>query len=188
MRFVLASASPTRLRVLREAGFDPEVIVSGVDEEVLGDARSTALALAERKAAAIDAPDAVVLACDSVVECDGRLLEKPGSDGEAVEWWHLLRGRIATVWTGHCVRAGGRTVSAVDSAHVHFGLPTDAQIGAYVASGEPTGAAGAFRLAGRAAAFIPRVDGDPGTVHGVSIAVVASLLRELDIEVTDLWV
>jgi septum formation protein len=188
VRFILASASPTRLRVLRDAGFDPEVVVTGVDEDVEGEAHSVAALLAERKARALDVGDAVVLGCDSVVEHDGRVLAKPADGDEACAWLRSFRGSAVTVWSGHCVVLGDRCAVATPSAVVHFGAPTDTEIERYVATGEPMGAAGAFRLHGRAAAFVDAVERDPGTVHGVSIATLRSLLHDLDVEITDLWV
>ena len=177
--------------MLRQAGFDPDVIVSGVDETVVDlDGPSTAGALADRKAEAVAAAagDALVLGCDTVVEVGGRMLGQPSSADEAAEWWRSMRNATAQVWTGHClVDAGGESASWIAEATVTFGDATDAEIDRYVATGEPLGAAGAFRLDGRAAAFIERIDGDPGTIHGVSIRVLRMLLRELDVEVSDLW-
>lgn len=193
MRLVLASASPTRLRVLRSAGLDAEVLVSGVDESVpdgLDGPRIVAL-LADRKAAAVapQVPDGLVLGCDSVVDLDGRVLGKPASPVEATEWWRSMRGRAVTVWTGHCLIDGrtGASASWTAEAAVRFGQPSDDEISAYVATDEPHGAAGAFRLDGLSAAFIDSVAGDPGTVHGVSVPALRLLLAELGVEITDLW-
>jgi septum formation protein len=192
MRFVLASASPTRLRVLQQAGFDPEVVVSGVDEdiEIGDDIPGAALLLAQRKATAVARlhPDAIVLGCDSIASLLGRPLNKPASRDEARRWGQAMRGQPVAVSTGHCVIHGDVVASLVDTASVVFGDPTDAELDRYVESGEAENAAGGFRLEGRAAAFITRVDGHPGTVHGVSPYVVRRLLQEIGIEVTDLWV
>ena len=192
MRFVLASASPTRLRVLQQAGFDPEVVVSGVDEDIeIGeDIPGAALELARRKATAVAAqhPDAVVLGCDSIAWFDGRVLNKPSSRDEARSWGRAMRGERVAVSTGHCIVHGDAMASHVDTAWVHFGEPSDDELDRYVESGESDDAAGGFRLEGRAAAFITSVNGHPGTIHGVSPFVVRGLLHELGIEVTDLWV
>ena len=173
--------------MLREAGFAPEVVVTGVPEDVSHDAEGTVAVLAERKANAVDARGAVVLGCDSVVSFDGQVLGKPTSPIEAARWWRSFRGRTATVWTGHCVRLDGRRASRSASADVRFGHPTDDEIASYVATSEPLHAAGGFRLDGRAAAWVEAVDGDPGAVHGVSVPTFRALLDELGIEVTDLW-
>lgn len=145
--------------------------------------------LAYRKAEAVADRfrDDIVLGCDSVVTIDEQVLGKPASTDEAADWWRSMRGRTATVWTGHALRLGTRGQVAGASADVHFVHVTDAEIDAYLATGEGMGAAGGFRLDGRAAAFVESITGDPGTVHGVSIPVLRDMLDELDLEVTDLW-
>ena len=191
MRFVLASASPTRLRVLREAGFDPEVIVSGVDEDITGTAEQQVRELAMVKANEVAgrlADDALVLGCDSLVVHDGEILSKPASPDEAVAWWRRYRGSDATVWTAQYLRRNGQGFLSFGSATVRFAEVLDGEIEGYVATGEPFGVAGGFRLDGRAAAFIESIEGDPGIVHGVSVCQLVTALREFDVEVTDLWV
>ena len=189
-RFVLASASPARLRLLRDAGFAPEVIVSGVDEDdVAGTAVEMALELAHRKAAAVavQAPGALVLGCDSLLELDGAALGKPTSAEDAVDRWRAMRGRSGVLHTGHCVVVNGRSEADVCSTTVRFGEPSDAEIDAYVASGEPLHVAGAFTLDGRGSAFLDGIDGDAGNVIGLSVPLLRRLLRAHGIAVVDLW-
>ena len=194
-RFVLASASPARLRVLRGAGMDPEVVVSGVPEDDVdtADVRAAVLLLAERKADAVAAdPEvagALVLGCDSMFEVDGEVHGKPSGPEEAADWGRRMRGGAGTLCTGHCLidTATGARASDVATTVVRFGTPTDAEIDAYVASGEPLAVAGGFTLDGLSAPFIDGVDGDPGNVIGVSLPLVRRLLARLDIEVTALW-
>ena len=194
-RLGLASASPARLRLLRGAGFDPEVMVSGVDEDdaVGDDAHKQVLTLAERKAAAVaarsDAAGALVLGCDSMLELDGELHGKPSTAEEATARWRRMRGSTGTLLTGHCVidTVSGRQASDVAVATVRFGSPTDAELEAYVASGEPLLVAGAFTLDGRSAPFVDGIDGDPGNVVGVSLPLLRTLLGQLDVEVHTLW-
>lgn len=193
---VLASASAGRLRLLQSAGFEPTVIVSNVDEDAVnvGDAESLVQVLAERKAGAVVGRDgvpegALVIGCDSMLEFDGHLLGKPTTPDEAVERWRTMRGGAGHLLTGHCIIdtvAGGRA-AATASTLVHFGTPSDDEIDAYVATGEPLGVAGAFTLDGRSAPFIDGIEGDAGNVIGLSLPLFRRLLAELGVEVTSLW-
>ncbi|MFD9489694.1 Maf family protein [Streptomyces sp. NPDC059991] len=194
-RLVLASASPARLGLLRQAGLAPEVIVSGVDEDALTAPTpgELALVLAEAKADAVaarpEAAGALLIGCDSVLELDGEALGKPADAEEATARWKSMRGRAGVLRTGHCVidTANGRRASATASTTVRFGEPSDAEIAAYVASGEPLHVAGAFTLDGRSAPFVNGIDGDPGNVIGLSLPLLRELLAELGIGITDLW-
>ncbi|CCB76513.1 MULTISPECIES: nucleoside triphosphate pyrophosphatase [Streptomycetaceae] len=191
---VLASASPARLGLLRQAGLAPRVVVSGVDEDAITADTPAELArvLAEAKAAAVAAgltEDALVIGCDSVLELDGRALGKPRDAADATARWHAMRGRSGVLRTGHCVidTVTGKQVSRTASTTVRFGTPDDAEIDAYVASGEPLHVAGAFTLDGRSAPFVEGIDGDPGNVIGLSLPLLRTLLAELDVRITELW-
>ncbi|MFF2547768.1 nucleoside triphosphate pyrophosphatase [Kitasatospora sp. NPDC058063] len=191
---VLASASPARLGLLRQAGLDPRVVVSGVDEDAITAATPAelALVLAEAKAKAVAAELAdgeLVIGCDSVLELDGRALGKPADAAEALARWQSMRGRAGVLRTGHCVidTATGRQSSATASTTVRFGTPDDVEVAAYVASGEPLHVAGAFTLDGRSAPFIDGIDGDPGNVIGLSLPLLRRLLADLGVRITDLW-
>jgi septum formation protein len=190
---ILASGSPARLRLLRDAGFDPKVVVSGVPEDdvVADDTAGVTLLLAERKASAVADPhgDAVVIGCDSILEFDGRRFGKPTSEDEAMGWLRSMRGRQGTLYTGHSVidERTGEQVSEVAATIVRFGITTDEELRAYLATGEAMAVAGAFTLDGRSAPFVDAVDGDPSNVIGLSLPLFRSLLTRLGISMTALW-
>ena len=190
---MLASASPARLRLLRDAGFDPQVVVSDVDESQVEatEPRAVVQELASRKAAVVAAArtSGLVVGCDSMLLLDGRVLGKPADAAEATARWRSMRGRTGTLLTGHAVVdvTTGRTACGVAATEVRFGTPSDAEVAAYVATGEPLHVAGAFTLDGRSAPFVDGIDGDPGTVIGLSLPLLRMLLGELDVVLTDLW-
>ena len=196
---MLASASPARLRVLRDAGLDPEVQVSGIPEDGLDHLSPEKIAgiLAERKATAVadrlrdnnEYARALIIGCDSVFDLDGQPLGKPDDDQDAVARWQQMRGRVGRLHTGHHVVdvAAGTSVGEVATTVVRFASPDDAEIAAYVASGEPLSVAGAFTLDGRAGAFIDGIDGDPSNVIGLSVPLLRRLLAQLSVRITDLW-
>jgi septum formation protein len=189
---ILASASLARLRVLRDAGFDPEVVVSGVSEHIgeIGTARAVVV-LAERKATAVapQCPDSLVLGCDSMLDLDGAALGKPASPEEATDVWRRLSGHHGVLHTGHCLidTSTDRRVSRLASTMVRFTTPSRAEIDAYAASGEPLRVAGAFTLDGLAGPFVEGIEGDPSNVLGLSLPLFRRMLGEFGLSVTDLW-
>jgi septum formation protein len=194
LRLVLASASSGRLAVLRQAGLDPEVVVSGVPEDdVFAAPAALSLILAERKAAAVagalDGSGALVIGCDSVLEFDGAALGKPSSAADAVDRWHAMSGRSGLLHTGHCVvdTRRGAQVSAVGTTVVRFGSPDPVELAAYVATDEPLQMAGAFSIDGLAGPFVDGIDGDHGNVIGLSLPLLRRLLADLGYRITDLW-
>ena len=191
---VLASASPARLALLRSAGLDPRVVVSGVDESSFSADTPAALVgiLAQAKASAVAAglDQGLVIGCDSMLDLDGRALGKPQSAAEAIALWREMSGRAGTLVTGHCVidAATGRRAAAVAATSVRFGTPSGDEIAAYVASGEPMLVAGAFTLGGRGGWFVDGIDGDYANVIGISLPLLRRLLAELGVAVPALWI
>lgn len=193
---VLASASPARLKTLRSAGIEPTVIVSGVDESVVTGLAPGALALelARLKSAAVAnlatvAPGALVLGCDSVLELDGEALGKPGDATTAVARWQAMRGRSGVLHSGHALTDThtGKVAAATASTVVHFAEVSDAEISAYVATGEPLQVAGAFTVDGLGGAFVTKIEGDYHNVVGVSLPLLRELVLELGHAWTELW-
>ena len=193
---VLASASPARRATLRAAGIEPLVVVSGVDESLLEGLPplELALRLAELKCTAVvhrqETPaDALVLGCDSVLEMGGQALGKPPDAADAVRRWRSMRGGVGVLHTGHCLHdvASGHVAAATASTTVHFADVTDAEIEAYVATGEPLQVAGAFTVDGLGGAFVTRIEGDHHNVVGLSLPLMRELAAELGHAWTDLW-
>ena len=197
--FVLASASPARLRTLRAGGIEPTVVVSGVDESLVeaSDPAALSATLARLKAEAVAdriptgpaGSRVVVLGCDSVLEFDGQALGKPADAADARQRWRRMRGHSGTLHTGHCLvdvpeRARAEAVASVT---VHFADMSDEEIAAYVGTGEPLHVAGAFTIDGLGGWFVEGIEGDPGTVIGVSLPLLRRLLAKLELRVHDLW-
>lgn len=193
-RLILASASPARLATLRSAGIEPEVIVSGVDEDDIDETEPAriALKLAQLKAAAVAAQvqRALIIGCDSVLEFDGEVYGKPHTEAEATRRWQMMRGRAGVLHTGHCVIDNHREVWLSRSAatKVRFAQVSDEEIAAYVATGEPLAVAGAFTLDGLGGAFVSGVTGDPHNVVGISVPLLRLMFDELGFTWTDFWV
>ncbi len=195
IELILASASPARLTTLRAAGIEPTVIVSNVDESAVDSSDPAELcgALARLKAEAVAATvtgrPALVLGCDSVLEFEGAILGKPSDAADARNRWRRMRGRHGVLHTGHCVidAATGKRAEATSATTVHWADLTDTEIDAYVASGEPLRVAGAFTIDGLGSPFVTRIEGDHGTVVGLSMPVLRDLLATLGVQVTTLW-
>lgn len=176
------------------SGLRPEVVVSNVSEDGVDHlpAAKATLILAKRKAEAVAEKvegGALVIGCDSMLELGDATFGKPSSPDEARLRWQQMRNRSGVLHTGHCViDTASRTQAArTDSATVRFGDPTDAEIDAYVATGEPLRVAGAFTLEGMSSPWIDSIDGNYGTITGISIPLLRRLLAELHVEIVDLW-
>jgi septum formation protein len=195
-RLVLASASPARLALMRQAGLTPEVVVSQVDESTVRAARVgeqvALLAAAKARAVAEQETDALVVGADSLLEFRGKPLGKPADAHDARDRWQRMSGRSGVLHTGQALLdvRDGQVVSrdvAVVSTVVHFASPTPREIEAYLATGEPLAVAGAFTLDGLGAPFVRRVEGDPAAVVGLSLATLRTQLAKRGLAITDLW-
>ncbi|WP_411721890.1 Maf family protein [Mycetocola sp.] len=209
MQLYLASTSPARLMLLRQSGIEPVLVPSHVDEDAavaaaesasgtaLGPEDTVAL-LARAKAESVwrdlDGTDGLILGGDSVFVVDGVIYGKPHTPEAALERWHRQRGRTGRLYSGHWLidhRSDGSTggaVGAVAFADVSFANDiTDAEIDAYIATGEPLQVAGAFTIDSLGAPFIERISGDPSTVVGLSLPTLRSLVRQLGYDWTSLW-
>ena len=206
-KLVLASTSPARLRLLRDAGIDPVVIAPGVDEEQLtemamaagqiGNTADLVLLLAKAKAEAVVnnslAQDALIIGCDSALDLDGESLGKPHEPEVAIERWKTMRGRSGRLYTGHWLidnrvnqpmpPANGKATNTV----VHFANITDSEILAYVGTGEPLKVAGAFTIDGLGGAFLKGIEGDAHTVVGLSLPALRELTISLGVDYPSLW-
>lgn len=212
MRVCLASTSPARLMLLRQAGIEPLTHAPETDEDavaaqataergselppaelVLLLARAKAADVAHRLAASDPDFDGVVIGGDSMFELGGRVYGKPYTPEEATRRWHEMRGETGVLHSGHSVLRVEpgmplREATAIAEASVTFADDiTDDEIAAYVASGEPLHVAGAFTVDSLGGAFITRVDGDPSTVVGMSLSTIRRLVGELGVAWTDLW-
>lgn len=211
MRVCLASTSPARLMLLRQAGIEPLTQSPGVDEDAVAAAAATeqgsplapadlVLLLARAKAAdvaqrlAADGDfDGIVIGGDSMFELGGRVYGKPYTPEEATRRWREMRGATGILHSGHSVfrvSPGAAPIEATATAEASVTFAddiTDAEIAAYVASGEPLLVAGAFTVDSLGGAFITRVDGDPSTVVGMSLSTVRRLAADLGVSWTDLW-
>lgn len=205
-RLVLGSASCGRLKVLRQAGIDPLVMVSGVDEDAVRAGLQSdtgpkdvvcalARAKAEQVATALDnaiATDCVVVSCDSLLYLDGQLRGKPQSVDDARQQWQSMANRAGQLYTGHCVirLLDNKITHFIDETSittVYFGTPSPDDLESYLASGESLRVAGGFTLDGLSGWFIDGIDGDPSNVIGLSLPLLRSLLQQVGLSVAALW-
>lgn len=185
-RLVLASGSPRRAALLARLGWAPEVRPADVDETVRRGETPEALVvrLARTKAATVAAgrDDEVVLAADTEVALDGRVLGKPHDDADAAAMLHALAGRTHAVVTGLAVVRGGACRTDLVTTHVTFRTLTDAEVAWYVGTGEPAGKAGGYGLQGAGAALVARIEGSDTNVIGLPLAATVALLRTVDLD------
>ncbi len=178
---ILASASPRRQELLKRLGFRFTVAAADVDEHTDAGAMEAVQALSRRKALAAAElhPGCVILAADTLVAVDNVPLGKPADAADAHRMLRLLAGREHHVYTGVCcVSAAGDVYAGLDASEVRFGEMSDAEIDAYIATGEPMDKAGAYALQGGAAAWIEEVRGTPSGIIGLPLPLTRRLLQQ----------
>lgn len=205
-RVVLASASAGRLGLLRQAGVDPIVIASEVDENAViaglppgvapGDIVTS---LAVEKAIVVTSSlqsdvtsDCVVIGCDSMLQVSGALRGKPATVAAARAGWNQMAGTSGELWTGHCLirMRGGvatATLSEAVAATVRFGSPSPDELEAYLDCGEPLQVAGGFTADHRGSWFVDSIDGNPGAVIGICLPLIRRMLAGAGVSLTELW-
>lgn len=211
-RFILASASPARRKILEDSGISFEVIVSDVDEDrALAEAQEeahhaglgtitpaqTAQLLAKAKARAVaqlpEAAGAIILGCDSVFELNGEAYGKPGTAEKALDRITSMSGSSGQLHTGHWLIDNRPGIShhgeagELRTATVHFDTFTTYEAEAYVATGEPLWVAGSFTIDGYGAAFIRSIEGEFHTVVGLSVHALRTMLNGFDVSISDIW-
>ncbi|MCM1981391.1 nucleoside triphosphate pyrophosphatase [Lyngbya confervoides] len=193
-QFVLASASPARLQLLKTAGIPALAQPSHFDESRVQTRHPIELVegLAARKAEVVAktwSDPALILGCDSVLALDDAIYGKPANAADAIARWQTLRGRVGHLYTGHALIDGRTHQLLVRSQRtdVYFAAVSDRQIKAYVASQEPLNCAGCFALDGRGGLFIEKIEGCHSNVIGLSLPLLREMLAQLDIDVTEFW-
>ncbi|HEY7515189.1 MAG TPA: nucleoside triphosphate pyrophosphatase [Vicinamibacteria bacterium] len=184
-RLVLASASPRRAQILTDLGIPFRAVVSGADEtQFPGEEGAAAvLRLARAKAAAVAPRESLpVLAADTEVVCDGRVLGKPASREGALEMLRTLSGRAHEVVTGVCVVAGGAERWGIERTTVQFATLSDAEREWYVSTGESMDKAGGYHVHGRGGFFVESIAGSPSNVAGLPVRLLLRLLREVGVD------
>ena len=189
MSIILASKSPRRQELLRLLGVDFTIETADIDEHMdpaLPADREVMRVSALKAAKIADLhPDDLVIASDTIVVVDGRILGKPKNEADAFSMLRLLSGRSHEVMTGLCVRQGSRETRDAVITKVSFRDLSDAEIRAYIATGEPMDKAGAYGIQGRASVFVTGIEGDYFAVMGLPVCRLCQILRTFGVPVLD---
>ncbi len=192
-RFVLASASPARRRLLQSAGIEPIVRVSNFDESTIQcrDPKQLVETLAQSKATTVadQFESELIMGCDSVLFVNGEIYGKPAHSNEAITRWHKMSGQIGDLYTGHALidLSQHQTLVRCQVTRVYFAVLSDRAIQAYVATGEPLKCAGCFALEGRGGLFVEKLEGCHSNVIGLSLPLLRQMLSQLGYDVIDFW-
>jgi septum formation protein len=198
-RFVLASASPARLKLLRMVGIKPIVCQSDFDEDqiqieeaaelVTTLARCKAETVAPKFTQATQAKGTLVLGCDSVLTVNDRIYGKPESPQIAIARWRGMRGKMGKIYTGHALidLEQQRQIVRCGVTQVYFANLSDRTIEAYIATGEPLNCAGSFALEGKGGMFVEKIEGCHSNVIGLSLPLLYQMMESLGYNVTNFW-
>jgi septum formation protein len=192
-KFVLASASPARRRLLQTVGIDPIVFPSFFDESQIelsepGELVQT-LAKSKAETVTLQFESGLILGCDSVLVLNGEIHGKPASPEEAIARWKVMQGNFGDLYTGHALidLSQNRSLVKFQVTRVYFAQISDREIKAYVATGEPLKCAGAFALEGFGSLFVEKIEGCHSNVIGLSLPLLRQMLGELGYYITDFW-
>lgn len=187
MKLVLASASPRRKELLEVLGLRDFAIIPARGEEIAEPGltpEETVCTLSLQKAREVAAglePDALVIAADTVVALDGKILGKPADEEDAFSMLSLLSGRTHEVFTGLTLMRGGREETIFERTEVRFRSLSPEEIRAYIATGEPMDKAGAYGAQGRASIFVEGVCGDFFNVVGLPLCRLSKMLEKMGV-------
>ena len=192
-KFVLASASPARLKLLRMVGIEPIVQSSNFDESQIQltypeDLVNT-LALKKAEIVASSFTSALVMGCDSMLEVEGEIYGKPDNSSVAIERWQQMRGKVGKLYTGHALINTKKQTQSIKCGvtEVYFADISDSIIKAYIATGEPLQCAGSFALEGKGGVLIDKIVGCHSNVIGLSLPLLRKMLAELKYQISDFW-
>lgn len=191
MKIILASKSPRRKEILENLGFKFDIITADTDESSdVTDPESLVQILAVRKGKAVadnhSENDTLIISCDTVVCCDGKILGKPRNEDDAKQMLRSLSGRSHTVLSGLALFYNGKTISGVDKTEVYFATMPESFIDSYVASGDPMDKAGSYAVQGKTSLYIDKIDGCYFNVVGLPVRLLAKLLNNLGIDFNDI--
>ena len=188
MAVILASQSPRRRELLERMGISDFLIRPAQGEEIFDPSLTPAQlveVLSRQKAEEISAgagPEDIVIAADTVVSVDGRVLGKPGDEAEAAEMLAALSGREHTVYTGVTVCRGDQILTQHEATAVRFRPLTDQEIDAYIATGEPMDKAGSYGIQGRGALLVEGISGDYFNVVGLPVCRLGRMLTQFGVD------
>jgi len=192
-KFILASASPARLQLLKSAGIKPITFHSNFDESQIkvNDPLELVQILAQKKAETVSPlfTDSLILGCDSVLALNGKIYGKPQNPQGAIERWQEMRGKEGFLYTGHALidQVQNQQVVRCGITKVYFANISDRMIKQYVKSGEPLACAGCFAIDGKGGLFVEKLEGCHSNVIGLSLPLLRQMLSDLNYDVTNFW-